>query len=696
MGDFSPATPDCSPATTEDVLKITSPMPKGKWWKRPFGMLQTNLREIDIDMDVEQVADYIVDHGARAWLIGVGGIQAQYPTDLSFHSRNPGLSQRQSGDLIADAVRAAHSRNLRLLARMDFSKVTAQVAAEHPDWCFVSPTGELQEHTGGLVSVCPSGPYYQERLFEILDEVCLRYPMDGFFINWTTMNEIDYYKKYHGVCQCSNCHRRWADYSRGQPLPLGPSDPTYSQWLCFSRDLIDDLTARIRSFVAERLPDAGLILGKTADIMFHEANNAVGRELWHHYTSEVVSTWISYRDDVPALTNSTTFMDMPYRMASEEPAMFAQYFLQCISRAGNPSTYMMGYPGKIPYLCMDIAGDILRFHKKWDAVYNGMRPCAKTALVRPDRAQMTATQFDESTSEFRGLYTAMTEVHVPFDVIAQEHLTGVAENGSIKRYSVLILPNLGQLESADANVLDGWVAAGGRLLATGNSGVDSTGLVQLKSLPSKRQRAVIRKQELLFSSYIAPPQPERSIHKYTGPIIPIVGTYILYEWKPESDGKWCVLARAPFAPPEKAYGNLQVEQRGYSVGSYHKGSGIVIPFTIGRGYREIGLSAFRDLFTKILAEEGQAQEPISIDIAEQVEVTLHKNEGKTVLHFINMSGARKQNFGAHIPIVGGKVKVSASVKSAHALVSDQYLKIEDGKINLPILDLFEVVVLEDI
>lgn len=106
----------------------------GQWWRKPFGMLQTNLREIDADMDVDEVADYIEQHGATAWLIGIGGIQAQYPTELAFHSKNALVAQRKSGDLIQDAITAAHLRGMRLLARMDFSKVTSKTAAEHPDW----------------------------------------------------------------------------------------------------------------------------------------------------------------------------------------------------------------------------------------------------------------------------------------------------------------------------------------------------------------------------------------------------------------------------------------------------------------------------------------------------------------------------------------------------------------------------------
>ncbi|KAM5342286.1 hypothetical protein ACJ41O_013252 [Fusarium nematophilum] len=666
----------------------------GQWWRKPFGMLQTNLREIDADMGVDEVASYIKNHGAKAWLIGIGGIQAQYPTELSFHSKNSLVAQRDSGDLILDALGAARSNGLRLLARMDFSKVSAQVAAEHPEWCYLSPAGKRQEHTGDLVSVCPCGGYYQERIFDILDEVTRRYKVDGFFINWTTMNEEDYYKHYHGVCHCSSCQRRWLDHSGGLELPCGPADAHYARWLEFSRDVINELTGRIRAFIAQRLPDSCLILGKTADVMFHEANNAVGRELWHHSTSEMASSWISYRPEVPVLVNSTCFMDMPYRMASEEPAHFAQYLLQCISRGGYPSTYMMGTPGRIPYLCMDIAGEITRFHSRWKDVYDGMRPCARTGLVRPDRAQMTAPQFEEAISEYRGLYSGMQELHAPFDVLAQEHLLAMAENKGLTRYQVIVLPNLGKLGQKEAEALDNWAFCGGRLISIASSGIGDDDTVQLKCLPSQSQLGVDRKRELLWSTYFAPPQTSADPHAYTGPIVPLYGAYHSLEWKSGSKGGYKMLSRAPFSPPEKAYGNVQLDRRGYGTVEYGDGQGVVVPFTVGRGYRELGLRVFRDFFASILEEEGRAKEPISCSIAEQVEVTINANGPRLVVHLVNMSGARKQNFGSHIPISNGTIRVAAGdCITARALLSDRELDVRDGEIMLPTLDLFEVIVI---
>lgn len=159
-------------------------------------MFQTNLRDIDTDMDTEATAEYILQHGSQAWLQSVGGIISNYPSKFDFHTSNPMLSERESGDLVKDTIESAHARGIRVLARMDFSKVHYPVAQAHPNWTYISPNGSLQTHTRNLVSVCPSGEWYQERIFDILDEVMENYDIDGFFVNYAGYNENDYFRHY--------------------------------------------------------------------------------------------------------------------------------------------------------------------------------------------------------------------------------------------------------------------------------------------------------------------------------------------------------------------------------------------------------------------------------------------------------------------------------------------------------------------
>ncbi|GAA1555584.1 family 10 glycosylhydrolase [Kribbella hippodromi] len=407
------------------------------WWQEPFRMFQTNLREVDAGLDVEKVLDDLEEFGADTWLLSVGGILSNYPTDLDFQTRNPYLSDRPSGDLVGDAVQAAARRGIRVMGRMDFSKIDDRRSEAHPEWCFVGPGGARQKYTG-LTSVCPSGDYYQVKLFEVLDEVLDRYPLDGFFCNWMSFNEVDYSRAYHGVCHCVACHERYDGV-----LPADRDAAGYADWQRFAKGVLAELTGRIRDHLASRRPEAPLVLGDQADIVFHEANNAVGRRLWHHRTSESVSAAKTYRPAVPVLTNAVGFVDMPYRLASEDPLHFAQYLIQAIARGANPSTYVMG---TAKYECLEIASELTRFHRDHQEVYRELVPAAETLLVRPEGER----------AEFEGLYLALLQGHVPFDVLPLDRLGEV----DLARYRTVVLPDLGPIDLGDF---------AGRIIATGRT-----------------------------------------------------------------------------------------------------------------------------------------------------------------------------------------------------------------------------------
>ena len=94
-----------------------------RWWNAPFRCVQTNITQVDADMDVEAVLDLIEDHGADTWLLSVAGIVANYPSDLHWQTVNPVLADRTSRDLVGDAVAAARNRGIRVVGRMDFQKL---------------------------------------------------------------------------------------------------------------------------------------------------------------------------------------------------------------------------------------------------------------------------------------------------------------------------------------------------------------------------------------------------------------------------------------------------------------------------------------------------------------------------------------------------------------------------------------------
>ncbi|MEU6647333.1 alpha-amylase family protein [Saccharomonospora sp. NPDC046836] len=653
------------------------------WWNRPFRMFQTNLREIDAGLDVEKTLDFIEDYGADAWLLNVGGIVSNYPTALPHQRRNPTLHARDSGDLVGDALAAAHRRGIRLLARMDFSKVSREVAEAHPEWCYLAPDGSMQEDNG-LTSVCPNGGYYQDKVIEVLEEILDLYRIDGFFFNRMGFNEVDYAKRYRGVCQCLSCRTTFGpDFD--DRLPTGRDSPGYQRWQELTRSRLESLLDRAHTAITTRRPDIPLI---RRDLVFHEANNAVGRQLWPHLTSEAVSIGRTQQPPRPVFVNAVAFLDMPFRMVGEQPRLFEQYLVQAMARGGVPCTYIMGTPDEFPYDCLSAGAALTRFHRDHQDVYTDLAPSARTALVRSDPLKPGGPDRAAAEAEFRGTWTAMLERHIPFDVVAEDQLAELILSGELNRYTLVVLPDLGAFDNDTAQALDAWVEAGGSLLLTGSSGLHG----QRSQLSSSgvAERLVIRDTpETTWSSAVVDGDTP----------LPVLGAFHVVRSRPEASSELTMLSRAPYGPPEKCYGHLELDHPVALLYKYGRGTTAALTWTPGRAYREVGLDAIGELIARTAVDLLGDSLDLNTDLPTQVEVVVGRSSRGTIVHLRNLSGLRHQTFGDPIPIAGGHTLTlrGAAGATVQTLVSTAEPTVEtdgrDLRVQLPHIDLFEVLVI---
>ncbi|MCP2264474.1 beta-galactosidase trimerization domain-containing protein [Promicromonospora thailandica] len=674
----------------------TTPVTTGQqarpgWWDEPFGVFQTNLREIDAGLDVERTLDAVQEHGAGVWLLNVGGILSHYPTDLDFQTRNPHLAGRPGGDLVGDALAAAGRRGVRLLARMDFSKVAPAIADAHPEWLYVSPTGARQEFEG-LVSVCPRAGYYQHRIFDVLDEVLDRYEVDGFFFNWFGFNEVDYAGRVHGVCHCAACQEGFREHTGLDRLPERAGDEHYREWRGYAAATIDALTARVRAHIAARRPDAGLILGTAADVLFHEANNAIGRTLWPYATGESVSALRSARPGKPVLVNAVAFWDMPYRYAAEQPEMLGQYLTQAVSRGANPSTYIMGPTGGIAYDGLAAAAAVTRFHRDHRDVYTGLAPAAEVALVRPDPLDDDG-RFGTGVPEHRGLFTALVERHVPFDVVPAGALADLAAD----RFRVVLLPDLPSLPPGAAEALDRFVRAGGSLVATGRSGLRPDGTV-LDWFPGQRVTTVDAEPAGLRSSYLQ--LDDDADHVEGTRLVPRHGRHHRLTWRDGTEPRYRLVEAAPYGPPEKAYGHVPGDQHVCGVRAHGAGTVVQLPWVVGTAYRDTRLTALRDVAVDLVAERlaDGGRPAVTLDGPEQLEVVVGRSAAGLVVHLLNHSGQRGNGYGPALPVHHVTLRVAGRAGRAARALAGTATVLDDGDdllVRLATVTGFEVVVVED-
>ena len=107
-------------------------MEKGMhWWDGyPWRMIQTNLREIDMeDIDAEAYAQSLQDFGATVVTLNAAGIIASYETGLEYQTKSSFLH----GDSLQDLIDACHDRGIRVIARTDFSKIRYPLYEKHPE-----------------------------------------------------------------------------------------------------------------------------------------------------------------------------------------------------------------------------------------------------------------------------------------------------------------------------------------------------------------------------------------------------------------------------------------------------------------------------------------------------------------------------------------------------------------------------------
>ena len=217
------------------------------WWQQPFRMFQTNLREIDAGFDVEKTADYLAEFGADTWLLSIGGIVSNYPT-------NAGLPDREPGPGAAGLRRPGRRRRrqprriagIRVVGRMDFSKIDHRRFEQRPDWCFVNADGANQVYNG-LISTCPSGEYYQERVARRAHRGRLPLRHRRVLLQLDVVQRGRLQPPVLGRVPVPGVSAPVRRTTRPAcSCPIGPDSAGYDVWRQFAHQTLEELTGRVR------------------------------------------------------------------------------------------------------------------------------------------------------------------------------------------------------------------------------------------------------------------------------------------------------------------------------------------------------------------------------------------------------------------------------------------------------------------
>ena len=648
-----------------------------KWWlEKPVRLIQTNLREIDArDFDVEVYVSRAKEFSANTVLINVGGIVANYPTELEFHYRNPYLKS----DMIGEVVKRLHEEGIRVIGRFDFSKINEKFAAQHPEWLYKSVKGEHVNYNG-QVHTCVMGGYQQEYLLKILKEALTKYPLDGVFFNMIGFPQVDYSRNFHGICQCENCKESFKDFC-GLDLPMHNGDPQvlrrHQEW----KDIqVDRQFGRVRDLIKSIRSDIVICTYTTEhiDVIRKESGDPLGQETWDDLER---AQWTLLTTENKQLADTTVhFYQMIFRHSAAAPYLHSRRLWQQMVNGAWLDFYCIGPLQRLE----DRAGigpisDIYRFHAANEEWLLHTESAAEVGLVRRDG------------DDYWGWVQILSENHIPFDLVSFRH-------SDLERYTALIVPESGGVEAEDARALDAYVAAGGKLLLSGRI-PDALGCLG---------RPALKKTWPLRHSMYVRIRPEDKAQLRMGglkdfDLVHLRGDFHEYEPASGTEQMLRLIHDVMYGPPEKCYYNSVSDIPALLLRKNGDGMAASFPFRLGAMYREWGNMGHPMLAVGTLDNLLQTGRRLKIESSPLVEAT-HRRDPKGRFEWIalyNHSGRLENSFHPPIPVddVRVSLKIPRPVKGVTSLTNGARLtptatSSDRMQITLPSLSVFEVILVE--
>jgi hypothetical protein len=654
------------PEATTTASSETATAPA--WWQRPYRMVQTNLRQPDALYDQKALAKEIRAFGADVLLYNIGGIYAFYPTKLPLHAINPYMK----GDALGDAIEAAHSEGLSLVGRFDMSKATRIAYEAHPDWFVHNGKGDPLGYNG-TYQACVNGGWYQDYALEIISESLGQYDVDNVFFNMFGYRNSNYSGDYFGICECDNCVRRFREMY-GKPLPRKEdfSDPSYADYLEFK----DRTSLELRSKCYRQIKQVNPKVAVTghrgdSDLIRLEVQRAVDRPQpeWPYQAGEQAKWGRAYGRGKTVSSTSTNFVDYAWRFASETGAYHLLRFAQQLGSGATLDFYLLGVLDQDDKKAFAQVSDLYHWHAAHEADYAGLDSAAAIGLYQSratDVHRGRTRTAGYGAASFRGAYRALVEARLPFDFVCDELVPEDALDG----YAALVMPNVACLSDAEATAIDAWVAAGGVLLATGETGFydergvkrDAPALASLPvaGMPSMRRdlRGAyfrIRDGEL--------PLPETKLLMIDGP----------YHDATPKDGAERLLSMLPpqrFGPPELCFPDVDGDAPGAIIGRHGKGTVVYLPWHPDALYHRDSLPDTRTLIADLLTRHlGPA--PARLEGRGSLELTVQRqpDKGRILVHVINYGGQRNNLYEDPAAVHGLRLCVRGVAGPGTALVA---------------------------
>lgn len=429
------------------------------------GLLDFHIGE-DVDeiaFDVTRYIEEIAAAGVRSvtFMTKDAAGNSYYDTSIGHKNRHVG------GDLLAEATKAAEQAGVEIIAYYNVG-LNTHVAKANPDYRQRSGDGLAIEQAFAYYDLlCMNSPY-RDLVFAQLTEIAAGYPVAGFFFDITYV--------WDSACHCEYCQLDYRErYGTAIPVSPGAGTADMRQWHDFRRrirsEFLRDAVARLKAI----RPELSIGWNHAGDLLFaHVEPDQLADYLVsefhppHYLSGSLLARWKRPNRKPFELMVPTEMGSWGEWTLAPEATLLTCAAI-CVAGGGAISLGHVAVPsgvqkGQLARPVLDAIAKVNEFVSAREEWLVGAESVPDTAVVYgvDNKRMFAASGLPTSVDDaLNGTGRALVEGHRHFDVISERQILA-----DISRYRVLILPDQAYLSDAVVEALEEYVRSGGALLAT--------------------------------------------------------------------------------------------------------------------------------------------------------------------------------------------------------------------------------------
>ncbi len=648
-------------------------MSEQKWYKKTYRWCQTNLTEIDAKVcDIGFWKKYWKDNKIQGIIVNAGGIVAYYPSKYPLQYRSKYLGD---GDLVKVFTNAARENGIRVLARMDINRATAEFVEAYPKW-FTRDKDGVPYRAGKRYLPCVNGDYYKRYVPMLLQEIIETYHPDGVADNSWQGPLADQ------ICYCERCRSKFKE-DTGYNLPARPdwNDKVYKIWIKWSiRSRMDNwnlFNEVTRKYGGEDCLWMGMVNANPLDsyCALYDLKEVGER-------SSIIMTDHQSRDDLNGLEQNSLNGMLLHALSGWNtiiPESMANYIrgVQTFRRASVPKLEVQkwiqeGIAGGISPWIHYVGGlqedrrqygncrEIMEWHEKQEMYLYDRVPVSGVGIVWSQENVNFYGRNDRQTrcaEPWRGFTHALTRARIPAIPIHADH---IARYGS--KLTVLILPDLAVMTDDQIQEVENFVKRGGSVVYTGATGMldewgdprdrflldEIFGIQRCSRETIHDQRVAATKdwEQFELHNYLRLKCPGHPILEGLGDtdILPFGGEF----YKVESEKLTTVatlIPAFPIYPPEISFMDPDKTDSSHPLilagDTEYGGKVVYFAGDIDRRYCQYNIGDHGELLAQAVRYALQGRDVLKVEGKGYLDCRLYRQESRLVLHMINLSGANQ-------------------------------------------------------